>query len=323
LRPAVLILVSLFLVNLLPLAAAQDDAGTGADAPDNRANALSFNGTDLTGTLDDPNGDSADWYLMTGLPAHQGLSVDLQTTGLWGIAITLLDQNGNPFLHDQNGQLISGYYTDNFGGAPARYHFDIIPSPGAFYLGITRNFWSNQGTYEFNFTTVALADLAVDSITITPVTIQSDLGPLPASVERIVNVTVENHGAADAPSVVDVWVNPANDPSGSRRHVGTISLTIPAGQSRTVLLEWQTTGELGDMDVHAHASTHWEANLGDNELVTRQFVLVGQLGQGVDLLNHNVDADGVASAGTSYGRGTGAGITLPLLGTTSVGQYDP
>lgn len=320
-RIAIFIISSLILTTLAPLAAAQNDGGSGADAPSSRSAALPFPDSHLQGFLDDSNGDSADWYLMTGLPAGKGLSVDLNTNGVDNVIIYLLDEDGNPFIRN-NGQLISGYRIDNFWGGPARYHFDIIPSVGVFYLGVVTDFWSNQGTYDFNFATVDLADLAVNAITVDAVTVQSDAGPLPISLVRKVSVTVENHGAAAAPSTIDVWVTPVADPRGARRHVGTATVNIGVGETKQFTFEWQTTGEIGDMDVHARASTYWESTLADNEAALRQFVIVGSTGLGVDLLNHNVKAAG-ASAGTSFGRGTGAGVTLPVGGTTTVGQYDP
>lgn len=315
------VIVSLILVTLSPLASAQGDGGSGADAPGSRASALPFAGSQLQGYLDDSTGDSADWYIMTGLPANKGLSVVLDTDGVDNVIIYLLDANGNPFIRS-NGQLISGYRIDNFFGGAARYHFDIVPSIGVFYLGVVRDFWSNQGTYEFNFGIVDLADLAVSAITVTPVTVHSDAGPIPVSLVRTVSVTVENHGDAAAPSTIDVWVTPVSDPTGARRRVGTATVDLAVGESKTITFEWQTTGQIGDMDLHARAATFWESALEDNEATLRQFVTVGSTGLGIDLLNHNAGAAGV-SAGMSFGRGTGAGVTLPVAGTTTVGQYDP
>ena len=282
---------------------------------------MPVSGTSFEGRLDDAAGDSADWYLLT-LPAGKGLEVSMTVTaGIRSVLLYLLDENGAPFHRAPDGTLVAGYRIENWGGGGV-LRFDLVQHPGRFHVGVVRDFFSNEGTYGFRFVPVDLADLALDALTVTPMQVDTDAGPLPLSLARAVTVVVRNHGAAAATAKVEAWTTSPNDPTTPRRYLGSVSVPLAPGESRTVTLTWSTLGQVGEADVHARASTRWESSLDDNRLSVRSSVLAGSTGMGVDLLNNHADAF-VASAGTSFGSGAGAAAALPFLGIVTVGQYDP
>lgn len=320
-RRAIALFLSLTLVSLAPVAAAQNDGGAGADAPAQRANALPVAGTSFSGELRSSQGDEADWYYLTGIPAGMGAEVTITVAGIRDVIIYLYDANGAPFQRNADGALISGYNFEPWGSAGSGT-FDIVGTPGPFYVGVVEDFFSNEGTYEFSFELRPLVDVAVEGLAAEPVEIESDAGTIPASVVRLVDVTVRG-GGATADVLVDVWATPVGGATTARRHVGAQTVRVAPGEVRVLTFEWSTVGQAGDFDLRARASTFWEAALENNEAVLRQRILVGSVGLGVDALNHRVAAQG-ASVGTSWGRGIGAQVDTPApVAPLTFGAYDP
>lgn len=222
------IAVAIFLTYPLGGAAAtaQDDAGSGGDAPDGYPG-LAVGPGQFSGVLDVPAGDSGDAYFVNASTgpvlldvAGAGLQVRVQTMSV----DLVLDTPVHVRLE-----------------APARFmvHADQNET-------ITESL-----EYAFEIARVPLPDFRIVSLAVEPVLLSTPAGPVEHPGAKMVVVTVENVGEASGPVAVGVTVENNPSLSGSRMGRGIDDLDV--GETKTLRLRWSTLGAVGTVNLHAVA----------------------------------------------------------------------
>lgn len=246
--------------------AAQDDAGSGGDAPDSHEAAIDVALTSFTGTLDPLDNDRADWYRFI-VPPGKGLRVTMQPA----------TADFDLLVRDDQGSVIGGGWRSG----NATEVTTVAPSTGAARIGVVP--WSGSGGYSVSLEIVELPNLAVRSVAVSPVPVETDMGPLFTGTQRIVRVVVENHGEAATLARVDVWSHQQD----SQRAIGGQYLELAPGAVIELTFDWDATGQLGDADVTAYVYGMLpDLDWSDNSASTSSYAVVGGSGFGVDLLNN-------------------------------------
>lgn len=300
------------LLFLLPLSAAQapaqNDAGSGGDAPDTWDAAMPVAPGTHVGFLDDVNGDRADWY---SIHVPQGMALE------WRVG---LSNDAYVYIYDANGNRLYGYNFWVWFGYGYSQTYTFLPPTSTIHIGILED-WGDVN-YDLALSVIDLPALSVDAIVLEPQGLEVDgVGSLGMTVTQIAHVTVTNSGNATATGTLDLLVH---HQGGSRdRHADSERITLAAGETRTYELTWSAVGEVGDVEVEAVVDAdQLEADLSDNRASARAHVLVRNAGFSVDAFNNGVVAGGVAGAWTYFGHGgTGACamVAQAIVGSRCVG----
>lgn len=299
-RPATLAtFAALLLAALSPLATAahQDDAGTGTDAPDAWRAAILVPVGAFSGSLLEPEGDAQDWYRVL-VPAGKG------------VRVTMTPPSGSDFdlyMLSDEGAYLRG--STNWGSAVETV-VTGTPSAGV-RIGVSA--WHGSGAYAVTVEIVDLPDVRIVGMEVTPVPVTTDSGPLPDAAgpvslgtQRRVAVTLQNVGLAAAEGWLATWTTQSN----GDRDIGEAQISLAPGEEATFTFTWDATGQVGDAQVRASAYVPADLDRSDNEASTNGYAMVGNVGVGVDALNHYAYTPTPfvgARAGTYYaGYGAGA-----------------
>lgn len=262
--------------------AAQDDNGTGADAPEAWTSAVDVPLAAIAGTLDPAAGDREDWYRVA-VPAGKVL--------VWTYHSDIPD--AYVYVLDDAGGRLSAYHMWNFFGGNGTWDPKRIVLPGPHVrIGVAEH--TGGGTYWIELEAFDLADVSVDQLTVRR-------GETPAgeivrpTLQQVVQVDVSNLGAHPTRAYVEARVHAAA--TGASRHLGTVALDLAPGQKAAATFRWSGAGQAGEMRVEATATSSWtESRTDNNALSTAAHVLVNRTGFGVDALN----GPAWASDGRSY-----------------------
>ena len=259
------------------LADAQDDAGSGGDAPGDVSSALPLAPGSYQGTL---AGDDRDAYRFTGARS-QALLVEFG--GQVGVA-SLLDSNGVHLDHSF------------FGGALAA----ATPYDGVIVLVLQPICGTCHAQYSFHASLIDIADVAVEGIRLELTS--TALGG--ADQTYHVQAEVVNRGrAASEPALVRArvsWVEGSG--ADTSRHLGqVVAPALAPGESATVAYRWDATGQVGAFRVRVRAAPDALDGIAHNdEAVRRHDLLVGLL-PGIDALNVRFRDVGTTSDGSEHG----------------------
>lgn len=282
----------------LPLAAAspQNDAGTGADAPDDWAAAPDVAPGSYAASFGD--GDGADWFRVS-VPAGKGLVAHAFSPN-GGLDLRIVSDDGRQTLW-QNGCCQEGFQkccSNDVGGAVRA----TVARVGIFNAGA-------NGDYYLDLKVVDLFDLQITRVDIEDRPIATAAaGQLPVGTMRVVRVSVTNHGPGDA-IFTGVGANVQHEWGGQRDLGGQGFDALPAGASTLVEIPWDTTGEAGDVTVHVGTGSPLELNGSNNGMQVRTYVHAGNVGTSVDVLStsvHSCGSEGCLSSNTGWhqwGRG--------------------
>lgn len=277
----------------------QNDLGTGSDAPGEAGSA-----TDViaggSGLLAPEDGDFQDWYRLSAM-ANKGLHVQLKSS------------TGGVNLQIQNDDLTWMWDGDCCfgpeGGKPC------CEGPGTFreaYIGqvggayrIGVSVCCQGGPYELVLEFVDLHDLLIDDVRVVKRHVTTDVGDLPVSTQRTIEVDVTNNGPGLSYwAGVGVWAQ--HETSGGRDVGGTGLPLLAPGESTTVYIPWDTTGQVGDVRLEVDLGGPLENAPENNHRSVSTFVIVGNAGFGADLFAHGVSRcnnEGCTNANTAYGQG--------------------
>ncbi len=247
------------------------DAGAGGDAPDAWADAWTVpNHAPIEGAVDP--GDAADWYR---LPAGPGLVLDLEIT---------VSTYSKVQVRDADGRRVGDHWF--YGPRTARL---LVEATGPFvHVGALS--WGYAASYALVPHVVRAPDLAVEAIEVRDAAAASAGGiSASANPRREIAITVANLGGANpGGGYVDTRVShPGDVAPWERRLPNAWGLALDPGERRTVVIPWDSTGEVGDAVLRSLVRTNLDMNPGNDALAVRSFALVGGAGVGVDALNHD------------------------------------
>lgn len=268
-----LLLTVLFLTPTA-LAVAQDDGGTGGDAPSDPFAAPTVPVGPIDGQLVPEEGDQEDWYRVEADPS-KGIRVTL-TSDTGGLALEIMHENG--------------WFLDSAcctGGPGAG--IDLFTS-GAPAYRILVQACCEGGPYHLDMELVDLADLAIEDVTIHHRPVSIDTGPTPLSTQRTVDVTVRNIGNGNA-LMASVGASVRHDLTSGQRSIGGDELPdLGPGEAAALSFDWDATGEVGDVTVVVDVFTPLDASFENNHAEVRDSVLVGGIGTSADVVGHQFDS---------------------------------
>lgn len=299
----------------------QDDAGSGQDAANHWQHASP---TVEPGTIDAEMlynfKDVGDWYRME-LPEDHWVKVSIPVIGVY------------PQLRAPDGTVIDQR------ADPQWDRYTRALPPGDEVLIGTEDSSGDAGAdpwidepYTFEIETIPAPDAAVEEIRIDPVGVE-EAPDTPATgvamSQNTVHVDVANHGPGDlVEGHLNVYVSHPTDVDSERRTLYKGPIEIDPGATRTVELEWDATGEVGNATIHAEIDTLFDLDRSNQE-TSRQTAVLVPLAEGADAFNNGageslwmVPARGYAAVSTWYdnerrgvGLDTGSG-TVGLFTTT-------
>lgn len=240
----------------------QDDAGSGTDAGNVWQHAApnvplgAVEGELLPGLRD-----AADWYTVPVPEDH------------WVRATSDAD---HVTLRETDGDLIA---TD---GQPKG-----VPTTGEVLAGAA-------GSSPYTLTTEAIpqADAAVDDVTVELDNVTTDAGSVPTGTQRTVHVDLANHGNGEIlDGQLTVWTTEDQDLDDNRRILHQGPVTVGPGDNETVSIPWDGTGQIGDTTVHARVESLFDLDPSNDENEAESYVLVSNVGTGVDAGNANVQGE--------------------------------
>lgn len=270
---AVLLVTSTALV--LPGAVAQDDAGSGADAPDSCDQARDVALGSFSGTLNESDDDHEDWYRVE-VPDDKMLVVEVTP------------DDGDTFLYVDTRDDACDWTDDE-------EDFDY---PGVTVAADT------QGSDAIRFVVETFSDGAVDYTvetalydvpdpTITDIEVEkepvrTDVAAAPTGTQRTVHVTVENAASGDFPDGFTEFLGvEVEHDNGEERDLGYEGFDPFETEAQTLSFEWDGNGEAGDVTVEADFWFDVDQNEANNQESESSYVLVGGIGVGVDTLNRD------------------------------------
>lgn len=262
-----------------PLAAAshQSDAGSGSDAPGDWTGALPVGTSGFQGTIDPGEGDVADWYVAT-MPSAFLAFVSAAFSGT-DLAYELRRANGetiafsdSPLWCDQN-------------GCGNKEQVATFSTGGPFYLGVHAR--GGPGEYSIGFDIREPSNSRIVRAEVVDRPVGVDEASLLVGTQRTIEVTVVNDGPGAS---YGAWVSATiSHDIGGNRGINGAGLSDLAPGARAVLsLEWDGTGEVGDVRVDVHLGAMLDLADWDNHAQTRGSVLIHDVGIGVDALNNGV-----------------------------------
>lgn len=245
----------------------QDDAGSGMDAGNHWRHATP---TDALGEIDGarvPTSmvDPADWYEVPVPEDH------------W---VRARSSDGGALLYDADGEPIAGTW-----GPPQG-----MPSSDHVFAGVEE--WQAEGGYTLTVEAIPVPDAAVTDLSVRLEEVGTDAGSIPTGTQRTIEVEVANHG--EGPTVdgmLEVWVRHPQRAGENPRELHEAPITLDGQATRTIEVPWDTTGEVGDATVHAEITSRYDLDWSNDHDTAESYVLVGDTGAGVDLLNQAVEID--------------------------------
>lgn len=301
---------ALLLISLVPLALADNDAGSGGDAPNSRGDAIPANASFFGGHLDPSAGDTADWYVVH-VPAGKGIHLEagsvLNGNDWGGVSLVVLTPIG-----DQVADLWFGNWVSQT---------DFVAPEDTLLVGVTvQTYWTSDYTADYNisFTPFELPSVGVQIGEVHDVPLQIEGGATPAGLHRAIPVTLVNSGLGEGVTHLHVAIQHPTEGSERVLFDGYVDMLPGATWSQDVL--WDSTGEAGDVRIVASAQTPFDTNPRDDSAERGSFVLVGGTGQGVDAFDATLFQPPILgvgpSAGVSYHDGPTAyaGVGLLLAG---------
>lgn len=261
---------------VLPGAAAQDDAGTGADAPDSCAQAQDVTrGTSFQGTLDDPDGAEADhdWYRVE-VPDGKMIVIRAEPLGNKYVDIDARDDS-------------CSWVSEEYGYEDGVQMLAANPESSSFVRFQIETFYEDPVDYRIETEAFDVPDPMITEVEIEEEPIRTAVASTPTGTQRTVHVTVKNDVAGNFPPAfdeeyLDVEVHHDN---GERRELGYAQFDPFRQEPTTLSFEWDGTGELGDVTVEAEFWNGVDQNRENNRETKGSYVLVGGTGYGVDTLN--------------------------------------
>lgn len=259
-----------------PDAKSQDDAGSGADAGNHWQHA---------GPTIDPGlleaeilynfKDVGDWYRMD-LPEDHWVKVSIPYVGVF------------PQLRAGNGTVIDA------AASPQTELYTRALPPGDTVLIGTED---NQGdpnaepsvddAYTFDIETFPAPDAAVEDLRVDPAGIEGAPDTGVALVQNTVRVDVANHGPGElVEGHLTVYVDHPTDVDEQPRTLYDGPIEIEPGTTRTVELDWDAIGEVGNATVHAEIDTLFDLDPSDQD-IQREIAVLAPVEEGVDVFNNN------------------------------------
>lgn len=278
------LLAALLLVPLgIPVSSAtgQDDAGSGADAPDAAADALPIPFGRVRGVVAPAQGDVEDWYRLD-VPGARGVLLGYHTAAVPSLAV--------------------------FGGAgqflrlvPPNALVSLPPGHGALYLQASAcaNCGNASFAYVIETQVIEPSDLRVSGLVV-------EEPPLDATPPawRHVSFLVTNVGTGPSEDYVVRLVATAG---GVARASEALFPALAPGEEIRVEMAWDSFGQVGDVLVKVEARPPFDASWPNNHAQATAAVLVGGAGRSVDLLNaqaRQTFPGGSAGAVLRYAEGT-------------------
>lgn len=245
----------------------QDDAGSGTDAGNvwQHASPSISTGT-VQGDILPGLRDAADFYRLP-VPADHWVRVRSDEAGYLG-----------PFLYETDGDRLD---TDSSGSDEAWG----APSTDEALVGL-----QSDGRYQLTVETSPQPEVAVTDVTVIVENVTTDHGSVPTGTQRSVVVDLENRG--EGPTVAGelrVWTQQDAGAGDNDRVVYDEPVAVDANEQRTIEIPWDGTGQIGDATVHARYTTLFDLDPANDHDQTRSYVLVGNIGTGVDAGNQRVE----------------------------------
>lgn len=269
---------------------AQNDAGSGTDAGNSLAGALAIQPGRITGGVKRTAGDVSDWYR---LDAPAGTILDVY--GAENDFVEIIASDGRRL-----GEIA---------------HYDSTWTPRTFSMVMEETVYFRveyASSYAFHVRTTVPTDLLVAAIEIREVPLETAEGDAGVSLTREVLVTLTNAG--DGPTRdASVQIETRHTGPTASRSLGRAAVELDAGESITIVVPWDTTGQVGDFEVVALVTNGFDTNAENDELVVGSFVLVGGTPLDVDALHHEIRAGG-SSVSTEYGPRLGVQTPAGFLG---------
>lgn len=267
----------------------QDDGGSGRDAGNTHHSATPVQPGIVRGSVMRQAGDFADWFRV------EAAADEIVEVHILGPSYAYVD------FHDQEGR-----YLGSLGGYPAYGVGAAHLAPdGVLLVGVV----AASEPYSLKIVILKRADLSLVHVEVSPRSLETELGPLPLSPQRQMQVEVANAGPGAARNARLYVYTTEQGVSTSRRVVADVPFTLAANASRVLLVEWDTLGQAGDVTLHVEVRNEFELAPEDNAATLRTFNVVGGTVVGVDLLNHEVNV-----AGTRAGFNYGAADDGPFVG---------
>lgn len=250
------------------------DAG-GDDAPGSWADARDVRPGSYSSTLGG-EGDDADWFRVE-LPAGMGGRVSLfvpepQTRH----ALVLLDDEGHYLNGDWSGR--GSVTLESFARGALR--IGILAGP-------VRDDGTGNGTgdatpfgWHLDVQTFRAPDFAIEDLRVTNRALRTDLADVPPGHLRTVHVDVANLAGAGQ-GWLSLHVETPSD--GRTTFLGYAYLHLAEGETRSVSIDWDAKGIVGDVTVHAFAWADGDADASNGYAQARHYVVLGGTGEGYTL----------------------------------------
>lgn len=260
---------------VFPGAAAQDDAGTGTDAPDSCDQAQDVTrGTSFEGTLNASDGaeEDRDWYRVE-VPDDKMLVVRVEVLNRGYVDIDPMDDGCEWTSYTYGDESDAQLLAINPEGSPA-VRFSL------------ETFEEDAVDYRVETEAHDLPDPAITSLKVEEEPVRTAVASAPTGTQRTVHVTLENQIAGSYPSGFDEYVSVRiHHDSGEDRFLGYRQFDPFSTEPQTLSFDWDGTGEVGDVTVEAEFWSGIDVDEDDQRRTTGSFVLVGGTGVGVDTLN--------------------------------------
>lgn len=264
-----------------PIAAAQDDAGTGGDAPNDGYAAAQLVPGHYHGSLNASEGDTRDWYSVV-VPAGKVLHMNFHRAVGYSY----------PAAYSSTGQGL-GYWNWNY--ATSSEYIDLVPPTSTIYLEAST--YDSAAEYDIDISFTDAADLALTTLVVHDPAAPGDDGSF--------DVAVTNVGPITAP----VRITITGDQGDATRVIADRSVgSLAPGESKSYVIGWDTTGEIGGVTIKAIVSTTFDSDASNDQASATTHVIVDS-STGVDALNWQVPNGGLPVlgrpvwAGSFYGEG--------------------
>lgn len=289
--PVLLVLALVTAVVPAPTAVAQDDAGSGGDAPDYCQDAQTVTlGSQLQGTVDytGDGDDLGDWY-----------RVEVPEGKLLVVRFTPEDPDKTIFPEVKSDTCSDVGSLREWDGSTELFAVETA-GHDAFRIGVETTYGTRLD-YTVETALYDVPDPAVTDVQVEKERLGSAGAESPHHPERTVHVTVENVAEGSFPPGFDrsaglgVEVHHEN---GDDRDLGYTTFDPWQTQELDIWVGWNTVGEAGNVTVEATFEWEVDADQGNNRGTEASTVLVDGLGTGVDVLNRDDEA-GAAGAQAS------------------------